>query len=59
VSAAAKLVKAVGGVTEAAKLVVGATTLAERTAFFAKARTIAGASILDFLGITTIKNNCF
>lgn len=59
VKAGIKFVKAVGGPRAAAKLIVGASTAKERTAFFARARSIAGASVLDFLGISTIKNNCF
>lgn len=59
VKAGVKFVREVGGVREAAKLIVGATTAAERTRFFNRARAIAGASVLDFLGITMIRNNCF
>lgn len=59
VRAAGVFVREVGGATQAAKLIVGTSTAAERTAFFAKARSIAGASILDFLGVTAIRTSCF
>ena len=59
VAAAVTFVREVGGISAAAELIVGATTASEKAAFLAKARSIAGASILDFLGITQIKNNCF
>ncbi|UOY03040.1 hypothetical protein [Blastococcus sp. PRF04-17] len=59
VSAARAWVRSVGGANEAAKLLVGASTSAERSRVLARARTIAGASVLDFFGITQIKEGCF
>lgn len=59
IKAGAKFVRAVGGIREAAKLAVGASTKKERDLFIARGRRIAGASFLDFVGITQIKSNCF
>jgi hypothetical protein len=59
VNAARHWVNSVGGAREAAKLLVGASTPAERAHVLTQARNIAGASVLDFFGITQIKEGCF
>lgn len=59
VEAARKWVRSVGGAREAAKLIVGAHTAAERSRLLSQARSIAGASVLDFFGITQIREGCF
>jgi hypothetical protein len=59
VQAARKWVASVGGAREAARLVVGASTEAERAKVLASARSIAGASVLDFFGISQIRSGCF
>jgi lysylphosphatidylglycerol synthetase-like protein (DUF2156 family) len=59
INAARTFIRSVGGATEAAKLIVGASNAAERSRVLARARTIAGASVLDFFGITQIKEGCF
>lgn len=58
IAAGIRLIKQWGGVRNTVKLMVGASTAKEKTAFFARARSVAGASILDLLGITMIRNNC-
>ena len=58
INAARQWVRAVGGATEAAKLLTPANA-AERSRALARARAIAGASVLDFFGITQIKEGCF
>jgi hypothetical protein len=59
INAARAWVRSVGGATEAARLLIGAATPAERSRVLARARTIAGASVLDFFGITQIRESCF
>jgi hypothetical protein len=59
INAARTWIRSVGGATQAARLLIGASTSAERARVLAQARTLAGASVLDFLGITQIKEGCF
>jgi len=59
VSAARKWVASVGGANAAARLIVGASSAAERARLLASARAVAGASVLDFFGITQIRSACF
>jgi hypothetical protein len=59
IGAARKWVREVGGASEAARLIVGANTSADRSRLLTRARNIAGASVLDFLGIPLIKERCF
>lgn len=59
VKAARIWVNEVGGAKEAARLLVGATTEAEKQKVLASARKIAGASVMDFFGITQIREGCF
>lgn len=59
VNAARAWVRSVGGANQAARLLVGASTPAERSRVLTQARSIAGASVLDFFGITQIKEGCF
>jgi hypothetical protein len=59
INAARTWVRSVGGATQAAKLLIGASTSAERSRVLAQARSIAGASVLDFFGITQIREACF
>ena len=40
-------------------LIVGADTAAVRARLIASARTVAGTAILDFFGVTAIRNGCF
>jgi RHS repeat-associated protein len=59
IKAARTLITSLGGARNAAKLFVFASTRPERAAALAKARAMAGKSILDVLGITMIRNKCF
>lgn len=59
IQAARHWVASVGGARSAANLLVGASTSAERGWVLSQARNIAGASVLDFFGITQIRQNCF
>jgi hypothetical protein len=58
VNAARKWVAAVGGPSNAARLLTGASTKGERAKVLTQARNIVGASILNFFGITQIRANC-
>jgi hypothetical protein len=59
INAARTWIRSVGGASAAAKLIIGAHTSAERWRLLNQARSIAGASVLDFFGITQIKEGCF
>jgi hypothetical protein len=59
INAARAWVRSVSGATQAARLLIGAATPAERSRVLAQARSIVGASVLDFFGITQIREACF
>jgi hypothetical protein len=59
VNAGRKWVNSVGGPRTAAQLLTRATTEAEKARVLESAKRVAGASVLDFLGITQIQEGCF
>jgi len=59
VRAARRWVTSVGGANKAARLIVEASTQGERAKLLASARSVASASVLDFFGITRVREGCF